>query len=344
MNDDPTADSIITATVSPAVAEKSPPNPNLRGDAAAKAILRRLLDELVAKESGVLANTDPECLHDFRIAVRRTRSALTQIKAVFPDQTLRRFAPRFAWLGNITSPPRDFDVYLLDFDKLKAGLPMPLQDSIEPLRLFLENHCKREHEQLERHIKSARYRKLVADWNKFLSLPCPKRTRSPNALKPIKDIADLRIWKLFRRVLKQGCGIRTDTPAESIHELRKTCKKLRYLLEFFRELYPADDIGKPIKQLKKLQNYLGDFQDVHARIAMLRGISHEMRDNANVPTEALLSLGSLLTSLENRQTVLRSKFPDHFASFANTRNRNRFRALFKPPLKNPSEQGIRQGL
>jgi CHAD domain-containing protein len=306
------------------------PEPALRGDMATKAILSRLLDELVANEAGVLQNENPECLHDFRIAVRRTRSALGQIKGVFPDRALQRFIPRFAWLGTITSPPRDLDVYLLGFDELKAGLPAMFQDSIEPLRGFLENRCDLAHGELTRQIHSARYRALLADWKKFLAAPCPKNPHPPHALTPIKEISDERIWKLFRRVLKQGKSIHPDTPADNVHELRKTCKKLRYLLEFFSDLYPGEEIGRPIKQLKKLQNYLGDFQDVHARIAMLQGISPAMRKDTRVPTEALLAMGGLLAALDDRQSRLREEFSLHFKPFANAHNRERFSKLFKP--------------
>ena len=330
MSDEPSVKPNATSPVDPSDTGTVAPDPCRRGDEATKAILQRLLNELSANESGVLQNLDTECLHDYRIAVRRTRSALGQIEGIFPRRTVERFSPRFAWLGKITSPPRDFDVYLLGFDELKAGLPEPFQDSIEPLRIYLKRHCDLAHRELERQIRSSRYRTLLASWEKFLMLPCPKRPQTPNALTPIKQIADLRIWKLFRRVLKQGRGILPDTPAENIHELRKTCKKLRYMLEFFRDLYPPEEIDKPIKQLKKLQNYLGDFQDVHARIDMLRGISHEMRNDATVSTETLLALGGLLASLDNRQSALRLEFPDHFDPFANSRNRERFKELFKP--------------
>lgn len=329
MSQDEPIEPAATAESPPPPAEENPA-PTLRGDAAAKAILLRLLDAIEANQPGVLLNEDPECLHDFRIAVRRTRSAIGQIKGVFPDSTVRRFAPHLRWLGKITSEARDFDVYLLGFDALKAGLPEAFQADIEPLRGFLKHHADLAHAELARQIHTRRYRKLLADWRKFLVLPCPRRPAAPQALTPIQTITDARIWRLFRRVLKRGRAIRPDTPAENIHELRKTCKKLRYLLEFFRGLYPPDEINRPIKQLKKLQDYLGDFQDVHARIAMLQGVSHEMRRDISVPTEALLALGVLLSALGQQQSVLREEFPEHFGPFANSQNRARFRGLFKP--------------
>ena len=336
--DDPT-ESALTAEESqqpPPLAGTPEPDTSLRGDRASKAILLRLLEAIEANEAGVLLNADPECLHDFRIAVRRTRSALGQIKGVFPARAVARFAPRFAWLGQITSEPRDFDVYLLGFDELKTGLPKHFHGGIEPLRGFLEHHADLAHAELARQIHSQRYRALLADWRKFLAAPCPRRPAAPQALAPIRDIGGARLWRLFRRAIKQGQAIAPDTSAEAIHELRKTCKKLRYLLEFFRTFYPPDEINRPIKQLKKLQDYLGEFQDVHARIGMLEVISHEMRKDAVVPTEALLALGVLLAALDRRQAKLRKAFTEHFEPFAHRRNRERFRALFK--LVEPEEQ------
>ncbi len=327
--DEPSAEVESPAETPPIPAPENA-DPALRGDAAVKTILLRLLEAMETNQDGVLRNEDPECLHDFRISVRRTRSALGQIKGVFPETILRRFVPRFARLGQVTSQPRDFDVYLLGFDGLKANLPTAFRESIEPLRGFLERHADLAHAELARQLHNRSYGKLLADWHQFLTAPCPKRPTAPQALMPIRAIADAHIWRLFRRVLKEGRRIRPDTPAGHIHELRKTCKKLRYLLEFFRALYPPDEINRPIKQLKKLQDYLGDFQDVHARIDMLRRVSPEMRLDRQVPTEALLALGVLLATLDHQQSTLRKAFPEHFEPFAKAGNRIRFRGLFKP--------------
>ena len=105
MSDDPSVKPTATSPSDPLDTGTVVPDPCRRGDEASKAILKRLLNELSANEPGVLQNLDPECLHDYRIAVRRTRSALGQIKGIFPRRSVERFRPRFAWLGKITSPP-----------------------------------------------------------------------------------------------------------------------------------------------------------------------------------------------------------------------------------------------
>lgn len=304
-------------------------DPSQPGDTVAQAILLRQLDTLQACEAGVALNADPECLHDFRIAVRRSRSALSQIKGVFDEPTLRRHAPRLRWLGQITSAPRDLDVYLLDFDRLKASLPEPYQDDLEPLRGALRQRAELAHAELTAHLRSPQYHELLADWRAFLTQPNPQHAAT-NAQTPVKTLADARIWKLFRRTLKQGRAIADDSPAENLHDLRKTCKKLRYLLEFFRSLYPEEAITPSIKQLKKLQDYLGEFQDTHARIDLLGHLAETLRIDPQIPTKTLLATGMLLAALDNRQAQLRTEFPKRFGRFDDAHNRVRFRELFKP--------------
>ena len=77
-----------------------------------KIVLHRLLDTMLANETGTREDIDSEFLHDFRVSVRRTRSAISQIKGVIPQKILDRFRPEFTWLGQITGPTRDMDVYL----------------------------------------------------------------------------------------------------------------------------------------------------------------------------------------------------------------------------------------
>ena len=75
-------------------------------------LLLQQLDTLEANVDGVLHDVDTEYLHDLRIAVRRTRSALKLLGDVLPGDLTLRFAAEFRWLGDLTTPLRDLDVQL----------------------------------------------------------------------------------------------------------------------------------------------------------------------------------------------------------------------------------------
>lgn len=192
--------------------------------------------------------------------------------------------------------------------------------------MLLDRHADRAYAELRRKLCSRRYRTLLAGWKKFLEQSVPRRPRAARALTPIGELAGRRIWKAYRRTLKEGRAIRPDSPAENLHELRKTCKKLRYLLEFFRSLYPPEKLRPLIKQLKGFQDYLGEFQDIHAQIDTLHRFSLEMRKMDSVPTDTLLAMGALLGQLDRRQSALRESFSERFEQFS--RNQARFRELF----------------
>jgi len=112
-------------------------SPDMPASLAVRKILSGLFDVMEANEAGLLADDDTEFLHDFRIAVRRSRTALTRLKGILPEQASEHFRPEFAWLGDVTTPLRDLDVYLLNFDVYQSALPASMWADLEPLRQFL---------------------------------------------------------------------------------------------------------------------------------------------------------------------------------------------------------------
>ena len=299
---------------------------------ALRQILWQLLETLLTNQAGVEGALDSEFLHDFRVAVRRTRSALGQIKGVLPAREVVFFRQEFSWLGSITGSARDFDVYLLDFPRFQASLPPDVRDDLQPFRRFLLKHQQQEYRKLCRHLASNRYRKLIARWRDFLQTPGDVEA-SPGGTRPVVQVAAERTWKVYRRVMREGLSIRADSPPEDLHELRKTCKKLRYLMEFFQSLYPPQQIRRLIKALKELQDNLGTYQDLHVQVDTLRRFSHEMAEEAEVPAETLLALGRLVEALDRRQVAVRHEFSERFAHFTREKNQLLFRQLFKLPAQ-----------
>ena len=303
-------------------------DPDMRADQATKIILQRLLDIMLENVDGTRIGTDTEFLHDFRVAIRRTRSALTQIKAVFPKRVIDRYKAEFAWLGQMTSPSRDLDVYLLSFDEYRNSLPADMQADIEPLREFLIRHQKIEHKALLKALDSARYRRLISSWRQFLEEPVNERSTLNNAGRPVIRVASERIWRVYRRAIREGDAITTNSPADDLHELRKTCTKLRYLMEFFQSLYPGGELKSLIRVLKTLQDNLGDFQDYEVQDATLKDFSHKMVAEGKVPPDTLLAMGMLIDGLERRQHQAHEEFAGRYAGFSARDHQDRFRQLF----------------
>ena len=293
-------------------------------------ILLQLLDTLRVNLEGTCADFDSEFLHDFRVAIRRTRSALSQLKGILPTEAVAPFREDFSWLGTITGPTRDLDVYLLKFDAYRRRLPPHLHKDLDPFHHFLLERQKREQQTLAAELNGPRFTGLLDSWQLLLERQRRADTALPAAQLPAKEVAGQRIWKLYKRILKEGKAIQADSPPEDLHELRKTCKKLRYLLEFFQSLYPKSAIKSLVKALKMLQDNLGDFQDYQVQGEAVLSFGLEMAENNRATPATLLAMGTLAGSLLHQQQQTRKEFHQRFKIFCQPENHRLFQKLFAP--------------
>lgn len=297
---------------------------------AIRAIFSQLLDSMERNLDGTIRDLDSEFLHDFRVAIRRTRAALSQFKGLMPTTVVERFHPEFAWLGTITTPVRDLDVHLLGFDGYHNLLPPKQSSDLAPLRERLMAHQRTAQRQLAEELASPRFRKVLADWRAWLAKPPFGDLSWPeSAALPVAKVANARIRRILRRALREGAAIDDGSPPEDLHELRKTCKKLRYLLEFFQSLYPHDKISALIRSLKELQDNLGEFQDLEVHAQALRAIAMMPTAEPPLPPETLLAIGQLIERLREHQQQVRTEFAARFAVFAAPGKRRLVRQHFR---------------
>lgn len=310
---------------------------SLNAREAVQIVLTHLLSVMQVNEQGIRNAIDTEFLHDYRVAVRRTRSILGQIKQVFPDKVTDHFKQEFRWLGMITGPTRDLDIYLLTFDEYMRELPPGLQNDLLPFRYFLQRHWKVEHECLCKTLESSRYHKLIKEWQHALENKNIRSHIAINAKEPAKQVAHQSIWKLYKKILKEGMSITEQSRDEDLHELRKTCKKFRYLIEFFHDYYPDKQIKKVLKTLKLLQANLGDFQDLSVQITQLNRFAQDMQNEGLAETKTIMAMGVLVEKLITRKQAVRAQFRACFREFTSPSKRTEFIKVLSFHHQSPSE-------
>ena len=305
-------------------------DPEMQAQEAIKKIGRHLLNAMQLNLPGLLRDLDSEFLHDFRIAIRRTRTMLGQLKTLFPTGVREEFRADFKWLGSVTSPVRDLDVYLLSFDDVDSWIPPELKVELGELRSFLCSRQQRAHKSLVRELKSERYERLVQNWGAYLDSPPLDPPPTEEACLPVLEVASRRIWKAYRKVYREGTFIlhNPGVPAEALHELRIHCKKLRYLLEMFGSLYPSREIRRLLKALKRLQNNLGDFQDSEVQQQKIQRYAGRMMESGVASTHTILAMGRLEAHLEEMQHQARLSFDERFEEFIQPAYRKLFARLF----------------
>ncbi len=287
-------------------------------------IIKQQYRSVVKYEQSVLADDDPENLHQMRVGTRRLRTALQIFDAAI---TLPAVASekQVGALARVLGGLRDLDVQVADLQtiyrpQLKGNEKGLLDETIQALKQQRRKALAAVKEALGR----SHYRDLKAAYDQWLEKP---KFTSLGQLPIIALLPDLLSPLLSELLLHPGwlvpANYSTVKEGYTLHDLRKAFKHVRYQAEFFVPFY-----GEPFKhwidEIKRFQENLGKLQDSHVLQELLE---------AHLPKRA--SLPTLQASIHNtRQDVLadwdevRQKYLD--AAF----RRQLYRMLLEPEVLN----------
>ncbi len=297
----------------------------MRSDEAMAAICRRLADVVDDHRPGVLADLDPEFLHDLRVAVRRSRSVLKEMRSVLLAPAVARARVDLKWIQEVTGPTRDLDVLLHEWPSMVGPVPASMAADLRPLVELLERERAEAFTVMRRALTSRRFARAWAAWRELIAEP---GFGGPDAARPVGELAGGRIIAVYRSMVKAGSAIGDGSPPEELHELRKRGKELRYLLELFGVMWPEKLVKPLVTALKGLQDVLGHFQDDEIQVRELRGLGPAV---AAAPggTDSLIALGFVIDELTRRQHAARADFSRRFTDFASPDNRRIVHGTFR---------------
>ena len=129
---------------------------------------------------------------------------------MFPEEITQRFKADFAYIGQLSNRLRDLDVYLLNQNSYRAMLPVVLAGDIEPLFELLRQKRTEALQEVIHGLNSEWYVTTRQDWEMFLNEPFSDPNPALNAGRPIIDLAQERIYRCYRRIVKSGQGIPED--------------------------------------------------------------------------------------------------------------------------------------
>lgn len=272
---------------------------------AVAVILETLRSLMIDSQEGVVGRIDEELLHDYRVAVRRTRSALTLFGAVMPPGMLRRSRRFFEDLGRRTNVARDLDVLLLELPGYAAGLPDGDAAGLASLSRELARQVAGEYAAIGRWLRGKTYRRALETWRGDVAT----LAGTPHGA-PIDALATGAIREAAATAFNQAEKLEGNESDTAIHRMRIRFKRLRYALEFARGLSPGGEIESFIVALKALQDELGLYQDLVVHQGRIAGPVRRERANAE-----LVRVGDrLVAELRHRQARLhgeiRSGVPD----------------------------------
>ena len=168
----------------------------------------------------------------------------------------------------------------------------------------------------------------MQDWETFLNEPQNGPVPEPDAERPVFDLARKRIYKQYKDIVKTGNQILEKGDDEMLHHLRIQCKKLRYLIQFFTNLFPPKKINLWVEQLKKLQDRLGDYNDLSVQVEYLYVVAENLPSNRSQMKKTLVAIGSLIDKLDTKRQAEKESFAKTFTRFSSSQNQMLFQELF----------------
>lgn len=301
----------------------------LPGDSLAQAGIktwRFLLSEMLSKEEGTRLGVDIEALHDMRVATRRMRAAFDLFRPAFQDKVLQPHLQGLRRVGRTLGKVRDLDVFMQKAERYQATHPVQaeqfLQDSntLAPLLEGWQTQREAARQEMLEMLDGKQYRKFVTDFSAFLSeVPTPPKKFQLQP-KPIQ----VRL-QAPRLIYTHLAAVRAFEPIldvatiPQLHALRIQFKKLRYTLEFFREVLGAE-VQLVINDLKKVQDHLGDLNDTSVATHLLSEFlmtwlrAQEMQSFNQRRSNA--GLMQYLTYQHTEQYRLLSTFPETWEHFS----------------------------
>jgi CHAD domain-containing protein len=231
----------------------------------------RSISRVNNKLDDYLTRPDEKNIHDIRTSVRRLDACYKTLpKKVRKRKQMKRFVNKSKDLFKINSQVRDFDIITELIEKINTD-----HGNKNEVDINFENRRGRKLENAK--AIAVELRKLPSPKVKKKSVPTAKLTKRFNKL----------FSKYGNRIQLNLPLVTTDADkVAELHELRKDCKKLRYLLELVSHDNSSDNIiSKMEEELQKMQDLLGAIHDCDATVAYLK---RQKLQNKNKIIEAIL--------------------------------------------------------
>ena len=241
--------------------------------------IRRYVRKVTRYEKAVVADVDPENLHQMRVGMRRLRTALKTYGSVL---NLPKSAgePQVAKVARRLGDLRDIDVLLETLEKQYwPALPFPEQLQLAKVMQALTSDRQKAYKRAKSTLEGDTYQLLKKSIRAWLRSPQYKSLGQLSVTAIVPEFVQPLLSRLWLHpgwlVGTEFRGDRfypvTDLSPEAaeafltekgapLHDLRKQVKRVRYQLDFCAD-WLGKDLQPELKRMSRLQDALGTMQD-----------------------------------------------------------------------------------
>lgn len=292
-------------------------DPTLSHNQACQKILTHHFNHFLKYETLLIDNcnkVDSDVIHDMRVTVRRIESLLCIFQFDFKASLIKLLKNSLKNIMHRLSLVRDLDVFMKNMTSYQNTLMLEsvLNDEEKNDFLFIiayfKNQRKRAMKKIITLLQSKDHAKFKEKIDHYLvdSFKHKKMTSfHKNSPYKIRHIAFSAIYKSYE-VIRLRDELLTNATIDQLHDFRKDCKNLRYLLENFQEILGKDS-AEALAEMKKIQDYLGDLNDTEVAQDFLH---YYLAHDAQLSKRSLPHpVANYLTEVEKKQKLLLEGFP-----------------------------------
>jgi CHAD domain-containing protein len=228
---------------------------------------------------GVREGSDTEYVHRMRVASRRLRSALPLFSSCFPEKKYKRWVKGIRAITRSLGAARDTDVQITFLASYIEEHPSGTNDGtgIASLTTMLLERRKRQQADVLAALGSLKDSRAVGEFSvsfRGMRDKLSVKKDGGDTAPELYRMAAGQIHVILDELQSLDPNVHNPLDSAGHHRARIVVKKLRYTLEIYRVLYP-DQLKPVIRQLKKLQQLLGELHDCDAWIQVLTTDIHE---------------------------------------------------------------------
>jgi CHAD domain-containing protein len=223
--------------------------------------VRAALEQVDINAAGAAEGRDPEYLHQLRIGLRRLRSTLRAFHSLLRRRKSAEFDQVLREILRALGAARDWDVFRLSHHD--SGLVRAAQRRSTGAR-------RRARDMLH----SARFRITLRSMLAWVKAGPWRSGADPD--KPVATFARGALRRLQKSLREDAEGIDWSNAAHR-HRVRVKAKRLRYGYDCFAAVYQMRDARSYLIRLRKLQQVLGEMNDITIQRAQLQELARDAR-------------------------------------------------------------------
>lgn len=244
-------------------------------DRPAVDLLRQLLIDDLAHikywRPVAIAAKDTEGVHQVRVSLRRMRTVLSLYKPLLPHSFYKELNKNLKEFAHSLDRARDLDVLMLCHQTQQDELPAAFFKALKAER-------RHAYKPVRKLLKGERFKKTMKRYRKWLEKKAWKRKVNRSHAERLDDFAAKTLDSLYQQVMRQTKTLDLNDE-NALHQLRISCKKLRYASEFFYDVFDPDASKDFVQHLKLVQDRLGDIHDFHVHGEVYTDLSDAMADS-----------------------------------------------------------------